>query len=93
MAQMNIHNLLTTAFSHAGLEESEYTVRIQNDTTLYVSIFKKGTHKKILLYIGIEDDGYVSDFVVWEENLSSDLGLDVYERFIQRMNDETYIYV
>ena len=90
---MNIYNLVSAAFVAAGLDESDYTVRIQKDTTLYVSIYKKNTHKKILLYIGLEDDNYVSDFVVWEENLSLELGLDAYERFIQRMDDETYIYL
>jgi hypothetical protein len=90
---MNIYNLVSTAFVAAGLDESDFLVRIQKDTTLYVSIYKKNTHKKILLYIGIEDDNYVSDFVVWEENLSPVIGLDAYERFTQRIQNETYISV
>lgn len=90
---MNIYNLVSAAFVAAGLDESDFLVRIQNDTTLYVSIYKKNTHKKILLYIGLEDDNYVSDFVVWEENLSPVIGLDAYERFTQRIQNETYISV
>ena len=44
------------------------------------------------MIIGL-DENYVTDFVVSEENMSSVIGDDAYERFINRMTEETYIYV
>ena len=92
---MNIRNLVSTSLLQAGLDESDYDVSVRISTTrtsLYTSVRKKDVFKSIHMIIGL-DENYVTDFVVSEENMSSVIGDDAYERFINRMTEETYIYV
>jgi hypothetical protein len=90
---MNIRNLVSTALSCAGLSESEYDVRIHRRNTIYVSVCKTDAYKSIRMIIGTDEDDFVTDFMVSEENLSPVIGNDAYERFINRMTEETYISI
>lgn len=93
---MNIRNLVSTSLQQAGLDESDFDLSVSmsaTKTTIYTTVRKRGAFKSIHMVIGIADDNYVSDFMVSEENMSSVIGDEAYERFINRMTEETYIYV
>ena len=90
---MNIRNLVSTALGCAGMNEDDYHVRVRQETSIYVSIHAKYANKSIHVILQTEEDGLVSDFMIDEENLSAVIGEEVYERFIDRMMEETFVYM
>jgi len=90
---MNIRNLLSAAFVSAGLDEADYRIQVLHETSIYVSIRANYANRSIHMILQTEDDNYVTDCVVSEETLSPVIGEDVYQRFIDRMMEETFVYV
>jgi hypothetical protein len=70
---MNIHNLLTSAFSNAGLTESHYTVTFQRvDGIQHVTIQSNSNPNwKCVIEFTIESDNYCSDIFISQNNLFS----------------------
>ena len=90
---MNIRNLVSTALECAGLDERDYHVSIQNGDVVFVTVRQILTYRRVIIDIGLGEDGFVSDIMVSEDNLLPVIGLVAYERFIDRMTEETFIYL
>ena len=85
---MNFRNLVSMAFSNAGIDERHYGVTIIKERSLiYLTI--RRANRIMIVDLGVSDE-FVTDIVVMDNTLFDD---ETYLRFMETIEGEEYIYI